>query len=212
EMEDAVIKRDEYKETLRQCISQYKELHAEVAMKDDAKKIGSQHQGDQNKPLDAENKPNAKDILAAYNKSLDKIRSLESRLAKTEGQVGSKTSRNPNDRRYRDAVAACKKMEKEKENFRILLDKAKFDTQNARKQVTKEKLEAKNLRRRLTQYLQGELSLKQHELSIPDLKSPVCPEELLLERKALSAENRRLQNENNDLTQCFEAIMKEMGA
>jgi hypothetical protein len=252
EMEDAVIKRDEYKETLRDIIIQYKELHAEhVSANEELKQLQSEvgrmtneepreeemdvdmkdaqmkEQGDQQSNM----LPRMSDVLAAYNRALDKIAVLEDCSSKAQGQVNLTSTKNDsNDRNYRDAVNRYKKMENERNHFQLLLDKAKEETRRAKSEAQKEREEAKHVRRRLTSYLQnkykngtGTISIltkapskPMHPLTLPELKSSSLPkdaaEQIKLERDALLANKQRLEKENMELTNFCQEMLKEIGA
>ncbi|KAL3909786.1 MAG: hypothetical protein SGILL_007946, partial [Bacillariaceae sp.] len=122
------------------------------------------------------------------------------------------------------------KMEQERNQFQILLDKAKEETRKAKATAQKEREEAKHVRRRLTLYLQNKqskgsgaftLSPKQsskplHPLSLPDLKTGSTPkdvtQQIKLERDALLADKERLEKENAELSDFCQEMLKEVGA
>ncbi|KAG7341542.1 hypothetical protein IV203_023494 [Nitzschia inconspicua] len=172
EMEDAVIKRDEYKETLRDIITQYKELHTEhqaaskelKKLKEDVDTLADEEEEQESEGSvrsarslkQAEMMPRLSDVLTAYSRAMDKISDLEHRLSAAQDKVNAASNKQDSgDRNYRDAVMRYKKMEQERNHFQRLLDKAKEDTRNAKAEAQREREEAKHVRRRLTLYLQN---------------------------------------------------------
>lgn len=175
EMEDAVIKRDEYKETLRDIITQYKDLHAEHQaaseelrkLKDDVDTLAGEDEKEAEEGHDqsirsarsqkeAEMLPRLSDVLAAYSRAMDKISNLEHRLSDAQERINAASQKQGSgDRNYRDAVMRYKKMEQERNHFQRMLDKAKEETRKAKSEAQKEREEAKHVRRRLTLYLQN---------------------------------------------------------
>jgi chromosome segregation ATPase len=175
EMEDAVIKRDEYKETLRDIITQYKELHAEhqaaseelKKLKEDVDTLANEEEEDDDEgpegsirsarsQKEAEMIPRLSDVLAAYSRAMDKISNLEHRLSAAQDKVNAASNKQDSgDKHYRDAVMRYKQMEQDRNHFQRMLDKAKEETRKAKAEAQKEREEAKHVRRRLTLYLQN---------------------------------------------------------
>jgi chromosome segregation ATPase len=187
EMEDAVIKRDEYKETLRDIITQYKELHAEhqaaseelAKLKEEVDSLANEEGVDgQDESIrtarsqrEADMLPRLSDILTAYSRAMDKISNLEHRLSEAQEKVNfASHKQDSGDRNYRDAVMRYKKMEQERNHFQRMLDKAKEEARKAKAEAQKEREEAKQVRRRLTQYLQNK-----HKKGEAILKPTVSP-------------------------------------
>lgn len=240
EMEDAVIKRDEYKETLRDIITQYKDLHTEhqaaneelKKLKDDVQTLADEEEAEGGDPSvrstrsqrGAEMVPRLTDVLAAYSRAMDKISNLEHRLSAAQEKVETRSHmQESGDRNYRDAVMRYKKMERERNHFQRLLDKAKDEARRAKAAAQKDREEAKHVRRRLTFYMQNK-NIKMvpensfspktnptvHPLSLPDLNGSKSSS-LLEERKSLLSENTRLERENKELTDFCQEILKKVG-
>jgi chromosome segregation ATPase len=201
QMQDAVIKRDEYKETLRDIITQYKQLHAEhesagVQMKelqtqvDELKQALSKKESEpvkqegnactaivpaSDKPVNendeeeaspltgapedeaAEDPTRLQDVIKAYSRAMEKIASLENRLAAAEEEANAtRELKDTGDRNYRDAINRYKKMEAERNNFQRMMDKAAEETRLAKMEAQREREEARHVRRRLTFYMRNQ--------------------------------------------------------
>lgn len=171
--EDAIIKRDEYKESLRDIIIQYKELHVEHeattsrltilqekvdGLEEELRTIRASESEVERSVHHAVSQglaANMDDIIAAYTRSVEKIAMLEGLLQKAEREADKAcVMRDSGDRIFRDAVARAKKLEHERNQFQVLLDKAREDTRKAKIEAQKDREEAKHVRRRLTAYMQ----------------------------------------------------------
>lgn len=252
DVEDAVIKRDEYRESLRDIILQYKDLHAEheettarlVAVQRSLDELENETQTRRELESEVERSvhhavqeglvANMDDVIAAYSRSVERIASLEARLEMAENQADAAChQKDSGDRKFRDAVARSRKLEHERNQFQILLDKAREDTRKAKIEAQKEREEAKHVRRRLTLYMKSAngngstsplrpSSTPTRQLSIPDLTkaavslsadpSSVTFGRWMQQSDKLKAETQRLVRENQELKTFCEELLNEVAA
>lgn len=252
DVEDAVIKRDEYRESLRDIILQYKDLHAEheettarlVAVQRSLDELENETQTRRELESEVERSvhhavqeglvANMDDVIAAYSRSVERIASLEARLETAENQADAAChQKDSGDRKFRDAVARSRKLEHERNQFQILLDKAREDTRKAKIEAQKEREEAKHVRRRLTLYMKSAngngstspprpSSTSTRPLSIPDLTktavslsagpSSVTVGRWMQQSDELKLETQRLVRENQELKTFCEELLNEVAA
>jgi DNA repair exonuclease SbcCD ATPase subunit len=161
-LEDAVVKRDEFKENLVDIIAHYKELQVDhEASNDKIAELESmvvkmqsvvretrENQAKQERKEIIENTMahdcNMEDLLVAYGKAQNQIEELQESLIKQELGVGQ----------YKDTMTRFKKMERERNDFQRKLDRALEETRLAKQQVQKEKDESKQIRRQLKTLMQ----------------------------------------------------------
>ena len=167
-LEDAVIKRDEFKNNLVDIIAHYKELQVEhdtsndqidklqsmvvkleTQLREVQVKIEHQKALEKKEPQQKEAKPpidcRMEDLLVAYSKAQKQIVELEDSLMKKE----------LNGRQYQETSTRFKKMERERNDFQRKLDRALEETRLAKQEAQKEKDDSKMVRRQLKALMQN---------------------------------------------------------
>jgi len=166
-------KRDEYKENLRDVITQYKELHKEHEIGVEQMKVlqekvrlleeeKSDNEGRTSEIMEAEGlSDNVDDLTAAYRRAGAMIASLERKLASAELEAeAAEKQKDKGNRKMRDAVATRRKLELEKENLERRVAESEDKLRLMRLETTRHKEEAKHVRRRLTQYMRDGTSVE----------------------------------------------------
>ena len=169
-LEDAVLKRDEFKDNLLDIISHYKELEGDHVSSNDKiskleglvtmlqskvretteKKLELEKEKSQRSAhtQDSEEDNNheckMKDLLVAYAKAQREIKGLQEASMKQELEATQ----------YRDTISMFKKIEQERNDFQGKLDRALEENRLTKLQLQKEQDECKQARRQLKTLLQ----------------------------------------------------------